>query len=208
MVCKKRSSVSWPSTASNLDILISILWRLSLGLSLVACQLFSPYSLADTDAQNNGHYSEHQVKAIYLYHFANFVHWPDPAPKSIRYCTFGNDTVTLILKQILYKKSQPNRSTSVTTIVSLNQARGNCEVLYITKSKLQTLQTIPQLSGVLTVSDSQHFLQHGGMIELRSVNSQIKPAIALNNVTKGQLTISSRLLRVALPPTDLKGRRK
>lgn len=195
----------WSLISCNLDILFKQLWHLSIILSLATGLIFSPFSLADTNAENNGLYSNHKVKAIYLYHFANFVRWPDPTPKSIRYCTLGNDTVILILKQILYKKNQSNRSTSVTSIVNLNQASGNCEVLYITESKLQMLQKIPQLSGVLTVSDSQHFLQHGGMIELRSVNNRIKPAIALDNVTKGQLTISSRLLRVALPPSDRKG---
>ncbi|MGF1730091.1 YfiR family protein [Photobacterium kasasachensis] len=174
-------------------------------LFLVVSLLFAPYVQADSNAQSNSSYPPHEVKALYLYHFANFVRWPEPLPERIRYCSLGSDTATLTLKQVLFRKTPPNRSATVTSITSLSQASTNCEVLYIPQDTLQKLKAIPQLTGVLTVSDGKRFLQRGGMIELRAVNNRIKPAIAIDNVTKGELTISSRLLRIALPPTRQKG---
>lgn len=172
---------------------------------LVISLFFSSYILADTNTQSNSGYSPHEVKALYLYHFANFVRWPEPTPERIRYCSLGSDTATLTLKQVLFRKTPPNRSATVTSITNFSQASNNCEVLYIPQDTLQKLKTIPQLTGVLTVSDGERFLQRGGMIELRAAKKRIKPAIAIDNVTKGELTISSRLLRIALPPARQKG---
>jgi hypothetical protein len=172
---------------------------------LVISLFFSSYILADTNTQSNSGYSPHEVKALYLYHFANFVRWPEPTPERIRYCSLGSDTATLTLKQVLFRKTPPNRSATVTSVTNFSQADDNCEVLYIPQDTLQKLKTIPQLTGVLTVSDGKRFLQRGGMIELRAEKKRIKPAIAIDNVTKGELTISSRLLRIALPPTRQKG---
>ncbi|WP_175577510.1 YfiR family protein [Photobacterium proteolyticum] len=172
---------------------------------LAIALFFSSYILADTNTQSNSGYSPHEVKALYLYHFANFVRWPEPLPERIRYCSLGSDTATLTLKQVLFRKTPPNRSATVTSITNFNQAGDSCEVLYIPQDTLKQYKTIPQLTGVLTVSDGLRFLQRGGMIELRATKNRIKPAIAIDNVTKGQLTISSRLLRIALPPSGQKG---
>lgn len=174
-------------------------------LCTFCCLLFSTYSQADAATQNSGNHTNYKMKAMYTYHFANFVQWPDSQPVSIRFCTLGRDSVTVTLQQLINKKNQTNTPASITALNNIDDAIGRCEILYITANRSRLLKKIPLYAGMLTVSDSQHFLQNGGMIELRSVTKRVKPAIALDNVKRGQLTISSQLLRIALLPSDLTG---
>lgn len=174
-------------------------------LCTFCCLLFSTSSQADTAAKNNASLTSHKMKAMYIYHFANFVRWPDSQPVSIRFCTLGRDSVTVTLQQLINKKNQTNTPASITALNNIDDAFGHCEILYITANKSRRFKKIPLYTGMLTVSDSKHFLQNGGMIELRSVKKRVKPAIALDNVKRGQITISSQLLRIALLPSDLTG---
>lgn len=147
--------------------------------------------------------SEARIKALYVYYFTNFVRWPEQQLPT-RFCTLGNDPVTETLDLLIARKNQPNKQYNIQPLKSLDSLSSRCDIVYITAERLKYLPRVPQRHGVLTVSDSHAFLQKGGMIELRAYQHRIKPAIALEHIDQGGLTISAHLLRIALLPADLK----
>ncbi|MEJ2763035.1 YfiR family protein [Photobacterium sp. MCCC 1A19761] len=147
--------------------------------------------------------SEARIKALYVYYFTNFVRWPEQRHPN-RFCTYGSDKVTATLHLLVERKNQPNKQYDIQTLDDLDSLSTQCDILYLTAERLAYLPAVPQIRGILTVSDSDIFLQKGGMIELRAYQHRIKPAIALDHVNRSELTISAHLLRIALLPADVK----
>ncbi|UXI00188.1 YfiR family protein [Photobacterium sp. TY1-4] len=180
-------------------------WRRFLRLALFAIGLM-PFP---ADTQDMGHTpppsvaSKARIKALYIYYFANFVRWPEQRHPN-RFCTYGSDPVTATLHQLVERKNQPNKQFNIQTLDDLNSLSTQCDILYLTAERLAYLPVVPQIRGILTVSDSDVFLQKGGMIELRTYQHRIKPAIALEHVNRSELTISAHLLRIALLPANVK----
>ncbi|UTV26680.1 YfiR family protein [Photobacterium atrarenae] len=159
-------------------------------------------------AQSAGHVppptvaSEARIKALYIYYFTNFVRWPNQQHPS-RFCTLGNDKVTVTLHLLIERKNQPNKQYDIQALNNLETLSAQCDIVYITADRLTYLSSVPRIKGILTVSDSDVFLHKGGMIELRAFQHRIKPAIALDHVNHSGLTISAHLLRIALLPADV-----
>ncbi|WP_299014264.1 YfiR family protein [uncultured Photobacterium sp.] len=169
-------------------------------LAIACCLSLITLPKAVAAQPNLANYADYKIRAVYVHHFANFVHWPEKLSK-IQFCSLGRDNVSITLSHLIKEKQLPGYQASFTSLNNLSEASSQCEILYLTERKMRKLQRIPQYAKVLTVSSSANFLDQGGMIELRSINNQVKPAIEINNVERGQLTVSSQLLRIALRHT-------
>ncbi|MGF1726993.1 YfiR family protein [Photobacterium nomapromontoriensis] len=165
-----------------------------IGTSILTLASVSAYGANSTDQS----FAEHQIKAVYIYRLANFIRWDHKTVTTPMLCAIGRDSTTVTLEKLIISRSESKR---LHTMINLTEASLECDLLYITESKLQILQTIPQYSGLLTVSDSSETLNRGGMIELRKLNQQIKPALSLANIEKASLTVSSQLLKIAILDT-------
>jgi YfiR/HmsC-like len=147
--------------------------------------------------------SEYQVKAAFLFHFAQFVEWPeetfkDPSSPLI-YCTIGEDPFHGSLDAALNGKTIGTRSFRVMHFKQPQEIRA-CQVLFIGAGEKKLLPTI--LAGVrgdslLTVGESEHFVQEGGMIGFLLEENKIRFEINLEAAQKAKLRISSRLLALA-----------
>ncbi|WP_064604905.1 YfiR family protein [Photobacterium sp. J15] len=171
---------------------------------LVSCLFI--FTIAKTEAAlpDSANFADYKIKAVYIHHFANFVHWPDKLT-DIRFCCLGRDSVTVTLENLVQNKGIPGYASSFISLKNLSEASNHCEILYLTERKMRKLQRIPQYEKVLTVSSNKGFTKQGGMIELRSINNQVKPVIGLDNVERGRLTVSSQLLRISLHHDVQKG---
>jgi hypothetical protein len=146
---------------------------------------------------------EFQVKAAYLYNFAQFVDWParafaDPqAPVVIG--ILGDDLFGSYLDELVRGEKVNNRPIVVQRYHRLNEVR-ICHVLFISRSETSRLdEIVSALKGrnILSVSDSEDFLQRGGMIQFANEKNKIRMRINLGEVRSANLKISSKLLRVA-----------
>ena len=75
-----------------------------------------------------------------------------------------------------------------------------CHVLFISRSEADRLeQILGSLKGrnVLTVGDTDDFASRGGMIALATEKNKVRLRINLEAVKAANLTVSSKLLRVA-----------
>jgi hypothetical protein len=111
--------------------------------------------------------SEYAVKAAFLFHFAQFVEWPADAFKDaaapLTYCTVGENAFNAALENALSGK---NIGTHPIRVEHVKQAQDlqSCQILFIgiaeKKRLAATLESVNS-SPVLTVGDSEHFVQQG-----------------------------------------------
>jgi hypothetical protein len=146
---------------------------------------------------------EYQVKAVFLFNFAEFVEWPpqsfpsDQSPLVIG--ILGDDPFGSYLDEAVKGERINNRPIVIQRYARVEDATA-CEILFISKSEDDRLDKI--LSGlkgrsILTVGDMDDFSQRGGMIRFVMANSKVRLKINITAAKAANLTISSKLLRPA-----------
>jgi len=147
--------------------------------------------------------SEYQVKAVFLFNFAQFVDWPAEAfPASdtpLVICVLGNDPFGGALDQTVRDERRGGRPFLVRRHRSVDEIK-TCHILFISRSEGDRPQAI--LAGlkqrpILTVSDADRFAERGGMIRFVTDRNRIRIQLNLAATEAAHLTISSKLLRVA-----------
>jgi YfiR/HmsC-like len=164
----------------------------------MAC-LTIPWWVGAQDATN----SEYQIKAAFLFHFAQFVEWPAEAfldaNSPFTYCTVGDDPFRGALDQSLRAKVIGVRGVRVRHLKEVD-AMQDCQVLFIGAAEnRQTSSILANVKGnaVLTVGESQYFAEDGGMIEFFMEGNKIRFEINLAAVNTAKLKMSARLLTLA-----------
>jgi hypothetical protein len=145
---------------------------------------------------------EYRVKAAYLFHFAQLVDWPPSAfgqdDKSVFFCTYGDDPFHGELEKMEGKQIQA-RSVRVRHLKETEDAR-NCQILFVDKSQRKHFAILlAQLGGapVVTVGESDNFVQEGGVIRFCLEDNKVRFEINLEAAERARLKISSRLLLLA-----------
>jgi len=147
--------------------------------------------------------SEYQVKAVFLFNFAQFVDWPaeafPAADTPVVICVLGNDPFGPALDQTVRDERLGGRPFQVRRYQSVDEIK-TCHILFISRSEGDRPQAI--LTGlkqrpILTVSDADRFAERGGMIRFVTDRNRIRLQLNLAATEAAHLTISSKLLRVA-----------
>ena len=146
---------------------------------------------------------EYQLKAVFLFHFAQFVQWPRqafPEPDSpLIIGVLGADPFGPLLDQIVSGQTVNHRRLVVRRFRDVEQVDG-CHILFIARTSPADLrQILNALRGksVLTVGDMAGFARQGGMIGFVTEDNRIRFRINLQAAKAAHLTLSSLLLRPA-----------
>lgn len=158
---------------------------------------------AITAAAQSARAPEYEVKAAFLYNFAKFVQWPAHtfagSTTPIRLCVLGSDPFGGALDTIVRGKTVEGRPIVHSHVSSSTEARG-CHLLFISGSDSalhrQTLAALGD-SPVLTVGESDDFLELGGMINFVLEEDRVRFEINLRAAESHRLKLSSKLLAVA-----------
>jgi YfiR/HmsC-like len=147
--------------------------------------------------------SEYQVKAAFLFHFAQFVDWPNETftneTSPLTYCTLGEDPFRGELEASLSGKKIGARPIRVQHLRQ-TQEIPECQILFIggmERKRMSTLLAALKGAPVLTVGDADHFVNEGGVIGFCLEEKKIRFEINLNAATEARLKISARLLSLA-----------
>lgn len=147
--------------------------------------------------------SEYQVKAVFLFNFAQFVEWPaSAAPDSqapLVIGILGDDPFRGVLDETLRGERLGARRFEVRRFRQVTEA-DPCDILFISRSETERVaQALVGLANrpILTVSDGDDFATRGGMIQFVTDKNRIRLRINLEAARAANLTISSKLLRVA-----------
>jgi hypothetical protein len=147
--------------------------------------------------------SEYGLKSIFLYNFCRFIDWPDSAFASsnepLIIGIMGDDPFGSSLNDTIKGKkyhSRPIRIDHYRTPADIRR----CHLLFISHSNAGRLDPIlAAVTGktVLTVSETEDFLNRGGMITLTAEQNRVRLRINMAALQSINLTVSSKLLRVA-----------
>jgi hypothetical protein len=146
---------------------------------------------------------EYQLKAVFLFNFAQFVDWPPEAfPDSATPLVIeilGNDPFGSFLDATVRGETVRGRSIEVRRHRRINDIT-TCHILFISQSEMDRLDDILATlkdRSILTVGDIDNFEWRGGMIRFVVERNRIRFRINLEAAQAARLTISSKLLRLA-----------
>jgi hypothetical protein len=146
---------------------------------------------------------EYQVKAVFLYNFAQFVEWPASAfPDSagpLVICVLGEDPFGPYLDETVRGETVQAHPLIVQRSRHVEEIR-SCHILFVGQQEQERLDEIlGTLKGrpALTVSDAEGFAKRGGMIRFVTERNRIRLRINLQAARAANLTLSSKLLRPA-----------
>ncbi|MBW8888066.1 MAG: YfiR family protein [Fibrobacteres bacterium] len=146
---------------------------------------------------------EHRVQAVFLFNFAQFVDWPESAfqgPKdSLVVGILGDDPFDDFLDEVVKGESVRDRPIVVKRFKRIEDIK-ECHVLFIGANEASRLDgMIASLKDrkILTVGESRDFLAQGGMIRFVEEAGKVRFKINLDAVQEADLSVSSKLLKVA-----------
>jgi hypothetical protein len=147
---------------------------------------------------------EYEVKAAFLFRFAQFVEWPadtfKQAGEPFTYCTIGEDPFRGALERTLNGKTVGQRAVRVEHLNGSGKL-GGCQVLFIGEpgDKRQISEMLANTGSlpILTVGEANQFVEKGGAIGFCTDDNKIRFEVNLDTAEKARLKISAKLLAVA-----------
>jgi hypothetical protein len=146
---------------------------------------------------------EYQVKAVFLFNFAQFVTWPPDTftrpDEPFRIGILGEDPFGSYLDQTVRGENVNGNPLVIKRCASVAEAR-DCQILFISRSEMGNLDGIfASLQGrsILTVGDAQDFIHRGGVLRFDLVDNKVHLRISLKAAKRAKLEISSKILRLA-----------
>ena len=150
---------------------------------------------------------EYEVKAAFLFHFAQFIDWPlstlDAGDNSLNLCILDDEPRRQELQHTIEGKVVGGRVLHVRPI-NQPQEFQDCNILFLSRGESRRQAAIfRNLRGmpVLTVGETTTFLSDGGMIRFRLEEGKVRFDINLGAADSSHLKISSRLLLLATSVT-------
>jgi hypothetical protein len=146
---------------------------------------------------------EYQVKAVFLFNFAQFVEWPGQAfatPEApFTICVLGEDPFGAGLDDAVKGENVQGHPLTVQRYRSVDEA-SPCQILFIGDSELARLDEIlGRLAGraILTVSDIDRAAERGAIVQFAHDRNRLRLRINVEKARAAGLTLSSKLLRPA-----------
>jgi hypothetical protein len=167
--------------------------------ALLLALLTGPLQAATPVAPAN----EYALKSVFLYNFCHFIEWPDSSFTSPNdpfvIGIVGDDPFGSSLKEAVEGETYRNRP------IVIEHYRGpkdikHCHLLFVAKSENSHVDAILKAvtsKSVVTVGETEDFLNHGGMIALATDRTRVRLRIKPEAMRAANLSVSSKLLRVA-----------
>lgn len=149
------------------------------------------------------HPTQSQVEAAYLYNFGKFVTWPADRlsnAETFQICILGRDPFGSALDSIVAGETIRGKKIALQRLTTIQQAQ-SCMILYVSPSEERQMPAIlaaAQSFSILTVSDLEHFAEHGGTIGLVREQDRVRFEVNRAAAEQDHLILSSELLKVAV----------
>ena len=148
---------------------------------------------------------EYPVKAAFLYKFGAFVEWPpaalDASPSPFVLCVVGDDPFGPALDQAVAGQHVGRHPVTVRRMARIDRGAPACHVLYAAGSKAQpAAQVLAAVQGepILTVTDETHGDGSHGVVHFVLQSSRFRFEIDAHAASQNGLSISSKLLSLAV----------
>lgn len=144
--------------------------------------------------------SDQEIKAAMLYNFTKFVEWPPAAhQEAVTIGVAGRDPFGKILDDAVAGRLAHGKPVLIKRSSNAADLK-DCQIVFISISEKKRVSVILQAlqsGGVLTVSDMEDFLDHGGMIGFVLEDNRVRFEVNREAAERGRLRISARLLKLA-----------
>jgi len=157
---------------------------------------FSSFGLTATEG-------EKQVRAMFVYNFANFVEWPKKAfsraNSPLQVCLLGDVPFADYL-QPMSGTLIGDRELLVSITHNEKKFKGRCHILFVgddQKIIMKKLYRSKKYVYILSVSEQEGFIESGGIVNIIDQSQKISFDIDLDNAKRRGLFISSDLLSLA-----------
>ena len=154
-------------------------------------------ALAETAA------SEYSVKAAIIYKIAKFVAWPDAAfssrTEALPVCLSESDPIGPAM-DALSGKVVRGRPIAIKRLNEISAVEHECRILYLGQNaKISHTKLVKNVanSPILTVGDTDDFVDMGGIVTLEIEKSRVQFAINVAASERAGLNISAQLLQLA-----------
>jgi hypothetical protein len=147
--------------------------------------------------------NEYALKAVFLYNFVRFIDWPESAFASsaapLVIGIVGEDPFGSLLGEAIAGETYHGRPIQIEHYNGGRDLR-RCHILFVSQSAAAQL---PQILGavagknVVTVGETDYFLNRGGMIALTAGQNRVRLRINSTALRNARLNVSSKLLQVA-----------
>lgn len=172
---------------------VCLIWVMSLWLSVPAADAKVKSWLPD----------DYQIKAEFIYNFAQFIEWPGRAFASPEapfvIAILGDDPFGHSLEQAIGDKTVGGRPVRVRRL-GAGQSLSGCHLLFVSASEHGRWHDIRQRlkdASVLTVGDMERFAARGGMIGFVVDGTKVGFEVNIESAERAGLKFSSRLLSLA-----------
>lgn len=148
----------------------------------------------------NAQSREYQIKAAFLYNFAQFVDWPSAAfantnaPFSIG--ILGDDPFDGVLDETIQDETINGHKIVAVRSQQIEELK-NCQIIFVSKSEKRRIpEILTELDSkpILTVSEIDGFAQYGGGINFFLAGTKVRFEINPGAAQSDGLKISSQLL--------------
>jgi len=146
---------------------------------------------------------EYPLKAVFLFNFAQFTGWPtnafDKPDAPLVIGVLGDDPFGALLDDAVRDEAVNGRKFVVERYRRVEDIK-TCHILFISQSETKRLDKIVRAlkdRPVLTVSEIDGSAQRGVRVQFITENNKIRFRINMDSLKDAQLTMSSKLLRVA-----------
>jgi hypothetical protein len=141
---------------------------------------------------------EYQLKAAFLYNFANFTEWPAAVGATIQLCVYGPDPFGSFLDDMDGAKLGGRKL----AVRRTNQfdALATCNLVFVATPALSSLPRIVEAAKgkpLLTIVEGGEQPWRGAAITLTLDSSRVAFEVNMTAVRDANLTLSSKLLRLA-----------
>jgi len=159
---------------------------------------------ADVRAQESSTLLESSVKAAYLYKFSGYVEWPaasfESATSPLVFGVIGDPEVADELERLTRSRQAGQRPVTVLRLHAFDHLPP-IHVLFIGRSQADRLGALIHTAHdrpILVTTDTEHAIAQGSMINFSNVDGHVRFEVGLGAARQVGLTLSSRLLAVAL----------
>ncbi len=146
--------------------------------------------------------SEYQIKAVFLFNFAQFVEWPATSfqeTNAIVIGVLGDDPFGSYLDEAVRGEEVHGHPLIIQRYRHVEDVKA-CHILFISATETHQLKHVfisIKSRNILTVSDADNFTKQGGIIRFITEDRKTRIRINLNAAKNAELIISSKLLRLA-----------
>lgn len=146
---------------------------------------------------------EYRVKAAFMFRFTQFVTWPSAAvaaSPTVDVCVVQPNPFGHELEQMVRGETLGGRSLRMREIAPAVDALHGCHALFVGAGAAVDPELMHAAAGrhILTVGESERFLQEGGIIALRVIDRRVRFEVDADNARRAGIRIAAQLLNLAV----------